>query len=87
MRYIIVFLFVVLISCNREETEAKEKLKTHIKSTLKDPNSFQVYSQEVEKEGHVFIITIDYGAKNGFGGMVRVTERYSVVGNYVGRKN
>ena len=74
----------MLLSCNSGEKNAKVAVEKHLKETLRDPNSLEIYSSKVEKEKeHVYIVTVDYGAKNGFGGMDRTTEKFTVIGNEV----
>lgn len=56
-----------------------------LKSKLKDPNSLVVYSMRIDSNSPKGQITIifDYGAKNGFGGMVRDTYTYTyALANY-----
>lgn len=44
-----------------------------LKEQLKDPNSLVIYGTNIwaEEGSDYFTIELDYGAKNGFGGMVR----------------
>lgn len=56
--------------------------KQYYKKMLKDPDSFKVYSEKyVEKENSEVEWTLDIGAKNGMGGMVRETEHITTVGS------
>lgn len=49
-----------------------------LKSNLKDPNSLVIYGIKLyDSTGNTFVITLDYGAKNSFGGMVRDTYNYT----------
>lgn len=53
--------------------EAEVKLRTYIKSKLNDPKSFDVLNQKSWAIDSTIIVSIEYTAKNGFGGTVRNT--------------
>lgn len=61
-----------------------------IKEVLKDPHSLVVYGMTVKLKdseygyGPMFVITLDYGATNSFGAMVR--DNYTVTQSAVGKK-
>ena len=90
MRCILIpILLISLLGCEEQQKEKKAKayLHDHIKKTLRDPASFKVYDEKVEMDGrYTYILTIDYGAKNGYGGMERRTEKFSVTGDLVLKK-
>ena len=81
----LILLFTVLLfaACGNKYEKA---IQEHYKSVLKDPESFQVHSIELhstEDDGLTKLYKLDYGAKNGFGGMVRDTERVTIIGDKV----
>lgn len=64
------------ISCSFEAkviTEGRELYKLYFKKTLKDPESLKIYDEKYNNSGYYVTWTIDYGAKNSLGGMVRET--------------
>ncbi len=94
MKSFVMLLMPVLlfISCgdkkeNKElspEEKVKLSVQDFIKKSLRDPESFKVYRIYASKENKdTFVVLIDYGAKNGFGGMERAYEKYKVVGNLI----
>lgn len=72
--YFIIILALLLASCNGD----KNKIKEHYQNTLRDPESLKIYSIElIEYSGHNNDnkkYKVDYGAKNGYGGMDRHTD-------------
>lgn len=64
------------ISCSFEAksvTEGRELYELYFKKTLKDPESLKIYEEKYVNLGYYVEWTIDYGAKNSLGGMVRET--------------
>lgn len=64
------------ISCSFEAekiTEGRELYKLYFKKTLRDPESLKIYDEKYANLGDYVIWTIDYGAKNSLGGMIRET--------------
>ena len=59
--------------------------KTYLKSTLKDPNSLEIYKESytVEDDGYTVKFTVDYGAKNSLGGMERKKENFTTFGGQI----
>lgn len=47
--------------------------KAYLKKFMKDPSSLVIYNESYTKEGYRIYWTIDYGGRNGFGGMTRET--------------
>lgn len=74
-----------MYGCNTREQRAKDAVKTYLKKTLRDPESLKIYSIETQKKDNdvTYIVTVDYGAKNGFGGMERKTDQFTVIGDEV----
>lgn len=75
----ILFIFAMIITltgCDSPTYRGRQMYKSYFKKTLKDPESFKVYSEKYTEEdvGKTIIWTIDYGARNSYGGMVRKTE-------------
>lgn len=72
---ILITLFSIL-SCNNEPkhvSEGRKFYELYFQKQLKDPESFKVYSEKYKNLGNVIIWTLDYGAKNSLGGMIRET--------------
>lgn len=64
------------ISCRFEAksvTEGRELYKLYFRKTLKDPESLKIYKEEYVNFGISILWTIDYGARNSLGGMIRET--------------
>lgn len=64
------------ISCSFEAksvTEGREFYQLYFKKTLKDPESLKIYDEKYVNLGDYVLWTIDYGAKNSLGGMIRET--------------
>ena len=74
MKYIlfIALLCLTLTSCeDKTVSKGRKMYELYFEQNLKDPDSFVVYEEAYEKvEGEVKW-HIEYGARNGFGGMVR----------------
>lgn len=82
-KLILLFTVLLLVSCGNKDEKA---IQEHYKSVLKDPESFQVHSMELlstEDDGLTKLYKLDYGAKNSFGGMVRDTDRVTIIGDKV----
>lgn len=76
--FYLVGLVIVIsaISCSLEGNkvaEGRELYKLYFKKVLKDPESLKIYEEEYANLGNYVIWTIDYGARNSLGGMVRET--------------
>lgn len=72
----IIFLLVAMValsSCEDHKVSEGRKLwKSYLKKNLKDPSSLVIYDEDYTEGGSV-MWTIEYGAKNSFGGMGRET--------------
>ena len=74
---------MIFISCEpsavRKGRYAYEK---YFEETLLDPESFKVYSEQykIDSSGCKVFWTIDYGARNKFGGLVRKDFKFTTVG-------
>lgn len=72
--YIIALLFISFYACTNPLNESRKLYKSYFNMTLKDPSSLVIYKEEyVEWEKNKFEWTLDIGAKNEYGGMVRKT--------------
>lgn len=72
-----------MYSCeNGNVTHGRELYEMYFKKVLKDPESFTVYKEEYRIEESIKVEwVIDYGAKNGFGGMERETVEFTTIGD------
>lgn len=77
MKKVVLLLLAALTLCAcqpRSVTEGKRAWTKYLKKVLKDPESLKIYSEEYEElNDHTVRWTIDYGAKNSYGGMDRKT--------------
>lgn len=82
MMFVMCFFFV---SCEDEAvSHGRELYQEHFKEVLKDPASFVVYSESYTKIDKFTVQwTLDYGAKNSFGGMVRETVKFKTCGSSI----
>lgn len=87
MRKLILILIaaLTLVGCEFEKAyikESREMWKAYFQITLKDPNSLVIYDEKCLDEGYQCVEwEINYGAKNGFGGMVRETIKFKTIGD------
>ncbi|MGQ1934983.1 hypothetical protein ACT4RV_03695 [Ornithobacterium rhinotracheale] len=78
------FLLLVIVSfglsltaCNSDITNGRKSYMKYFEYTLKDPESLKIYNEKVDKKGnHTYEFIVDYGAKNGYGGLTRETMRF-----------
>lgn len=93
---LIIVSALLLCSCEPSSVRQGRKLyEKYYKSILKDPESFKVYNEKYTRSGRYEVDwTIDYGARNSYGGMVRKTAHIKTVGgsifvndHYVGTEN
>lgn len=82
--FVLFSLTLILGSCGSSESKdikiGREAYQKYYKKVLKDPSSFVVYSENyvVDPSKPFFVEwTIDYGAKNSFGGMNRVQDSFT----------
>jgi len=74
------FVCFTFVSCDKN----LEAVKIYLGQTLKDPNSVVIYSKQVVFDNSgVTILKVDYGAKNGYGGMVRSTYYFKIIDEVV----
>jgi hypothetical protein len=97
-KFILSIVLFSFFACNSEPslvTSGRKSYQEYFNKILKDPNSLQIYDEKyvVDEENKKVTWTIDYGAKNSFGGMVRKTITFEtgfagtnlkVDGEYVG---
>lgn len=88
--YFLSLLFVGMLSCStppKEPTREEiliEAAKKDLKNYLVDPNSLEVYRTVLEPaNAGIEYLILDYGAKNGFGGMVRDVQVFEFIGNKI----
>lgn len=77
MKKLLLSLLVALTFCACEPqsvTDGRNVWKKYFHKVLTDPESLKIYEEKyVEIDDHTVQWTLDYGAKNGFGAMVRKT--------------
>ena len=87
MKKFLVFVIIILALASCEDSEVakgRRIYKKYFKEVLKDPSSFVVYKEDFKKDGSSIVEwTIEYGAKNSFGGMVRKTVEFKTVNNAI----
>lgn len=73
----VLFLLAIafaLTGCEENPVSTGRSLyKAYLKRFMKDPSSLVIYNESYIKNGYEIKWTIDYGGKNGFGGMTRET--------------
>ena len=83
MKKILVLITLAILLCACEESEVSNGRKTYkeyFQKTLKDPNSLIIYSEKYEKTIYGITWTLDVGAKNSYGGMIRNTYIIETIG-------
>ena len=71
-------------SCDEAVYKGRKVYKAYFDYTLKDPESFKVYSEKYTKDGDFTVNwELDYGAKNSLGGMVREKATFTTVGTSI----
>lgn len=82
---VLVIAILALVSCEDSEVSKGRRIyKKYFKEILKDPSSLVVYREDFKKDGSSIVEwTIEYGAKNSFGGMVRKTVEFKTVNNAI----
>ena len=82
---LLAIMSLALTSCEDSAVANGRKLyQKHFKEVLKDPESFTVYSEQFTKvDEYTVSWTLDYGAKNSFGGMVRETAKFRTCGGSI----
>ena len=72
-------------SCDEAVYKGRKVYKAYFDYTLKDPESFKVYSEEQYKSDGYFTVNwvLDYGANNSLGGMVREKATFTTVGTSI----
>lgn len=74
--FLILISALALVGCEPSDVSSGRKLwKAYLNKYLKDPSSLVIHNEEysITNNGHTVEWIIDYGAKNGFGGMGRET--------------
>lgn len=78
MKKLLFVLSLFFIACSSEPDVVKSgrnSYKQYFEKVLKDPSSLVIYNEsyELTDDGTHVHFTVDYGAKNSFGGMERKT--------------
>ena len=79
-KVLFIISIVFFVACNSNTSTYKK----YLKNILKDPKSLVIYNEVVEhrKNGAVYI-KVEYGAKNGYGGMGREIYYFKIVNGVV----
>lgn len=64
-------------------SDGRELYKAYLRKYMKDPTSLVIYNEVYERNGYEIKWTIDYGGRNGFGGMSRETLEATTTLNYI----
>jgi hypothetical protein len=64
-----------------ERKQGISLINSYFRSTLKDPDSLKIYDINGVKHGPYVVYSVDYGAKNSFGGYVREQKTLTYMGN------
>lgn len=81
---IILLVFFLFISCEPKLVkEGREVYREYLSKNLKDPNSLKIYNESYYlpngKDGIISEFTVDYGATNSYGAMVRDELKFKIV--------
>ena len=90
------YVFITLISFTSFFTSCKDKKETgaitlckeYLQKNLQDPESLKIYEVKAsskDEHGVSWEVFLDYGAKNGFGGMNRNTVSFQIIGDAITR--
>ena len=85
MKHFILILITTLsfIGCKFEKQyvkDSREMWKAYFQIILKDPSSLIIYKEDYKDVSHgVVEWSVDYGAKNSFGGMNRKTIEFKTI--------
>lgn len=86
---IVILLAVVFggdFSCTGSNwvSQGREAYQGYFKDNLRDPESLVVYDESyTEYEGDSVVWHVEYGARNGFGGMNRTRMKFVTIGSTV----
>lgn len=70
----------IITSCEDSVSQGRKLWKMYYHHILNDPESFKIYDEKYTRDGDYSVNwTLDYGAKNSLGGMVRKTDTFSTV--------
>lgn len=84
MRKVFVFITIafLLFACESSDVfNGRKTYKEYFQKTLKDPNSLIIYSESYEETYYGITWTLDVGAKNSYGGMIRNTYIIKTIGS------
>lgn len=76
---VLVIMGITIISCDSPVVRGRQMYESYFEKTLKDPESFKVYSEKYKEGAPEGAIDweLDYGAKNSLGGMERENIKFS----------
>lgn len=79
---ILITLTVLLCACEASEvSNGRKTYKEYFQKTLKDPNSLIIYSEKYEETIYGITWTLDVGAKNSYGAMIRINYVIQTIGS------
>ncbi|WP_196039573.1 hypothetical protein [Bacteroides nordii] len=84
MKKILVVMVLTLLLCACEASEVSNGRKTYkeyFQKTLKDPNSLIIYSEKYEETIYGITWTLDVGARNSYGAMIRINYIIETIGS------
>lgn len=80
--FVLISAFVLVACENGEISKGRKLYEMYFEKNLKDPQSFVVYEEKSEIEDNVKVNwELEYGARNGFGGMVRERVKFTTIDN------
>lgn len=84
----LVIVLVCMSSCeDKYVSKGRKAYKAYFQKTLKDPSSLVIYSETYEHESIKVDFTVDMGAKNSFGAMVRETYVFEILDGKIFKVN
>lgn len=79
MLFTFTFLLLLFASCSKESKqekelrEAREEIESFFSTSLSDPHSLEIHDMSHTGMYGIYDWTVDYSARNGFGGRTRET--------------
>lgn len=75
-------IIIFILGCKSDIDTAIER---YFNNSLNDPSSLVIYNKKIvdNNKNISYWVMLDYGAKNGYGGMVRQKEYFYIIGNEV----
>ena len=84
MKRILLALIIPILFCSCEPQavlQGRKVYKAYFNHILKDPGSLEIYDEDYSVNGHIVKWTVDYGARNSYGGNVRKTISFTTFGS------